>query len=140
MSYFNSADQVYETLGQLVRDVVVSGGLGPQLQLTNASVQLALSDPQTTITLAFAEGEDPTVDLGATGVSPTLTLQMSADTAHEIFSGQRNLFAALDDGRLTLLGGGRDFLGVWPALAFALPGRYAQILEATGHSDLASGA
>ena len=137
MTYFSSADEVYDTLGRLMQDAAVSGGLGPQLQQTTASVQLAMSDPESTITMMCSEGQDPVVEFGPGTESPTLTLEMSADTAHEIFLGVLNLFDAVDRGRLTLGGAGRDFLAIWPAAEFALPARYAQILDVTGHGEIA---
>jgi putative sterol carrier protein len=137
MAYFASADEVYETLGQLAQDAAVSGGLGPQLQQTNASVKLALSEPVATITVAFSEGKDPVVAFGDSGRDATLTLEMSTDAAHEIFLGKLDLFEAAGDGRLKQQGSKESFVAAWPANVFALPARYAQILAATGHDDLA---
>lgn len=137
MAYFASADEVYETLGRLMRDSAVSKGLGSQLRQTNASVKLALSDPAATITIAFSEGQEPVVAFGDPGRDLALTLEMSADTAHEIFLGKLGFFEAAGDGRLAQQGSRESFVGVWPAAVFALPARYAQILAAAGRDDLA---
>ena len=138
MAYFASADDVYATLGRLIQDAAISGGLGSQLQQTNASVELALSDPAATITVDFAEGRDPVVAFGEPGRGTTLTLEMSADTAHEVFLGKRSLSQATADGLAQQRGSSETFVAVWPAAIFALPARYAQILAAADRSDLAN--
>jgi hypothetical protein len=136
MGYFGSADDVYETLGQLLRDAATSQGLGPQLQQTNASVRLALSDPDARVTLVFAQDQDPVVEFGNSALNPTLTLEMSADTAHEVFLGKLSFFEAVRYGRLTQHGPSASFSAVWPIAEFTLPARYAQVLAAAGRGDL----
>ena len=136
MAYFSGAGEVYETLGRLMQHAARSGGLGMQLQQMDASIRLALSNPTATITLACSDGEEPIVAFGGAYGSQTLTLEMSADTAHEIFSGQLDLSAAASAGRLAQRGTSNGFWDVWPAAQFALPVRYAEILTAAGRADL----
>jgi hypothetical protein len=138
VAYFRSAEDVYDTLGRLMQDAAASGGVGPLLQQANASAQLTLYDPSATITLAWSENEEAIVVFGNTDLHPGLTLEMSADTAHEIFLGKLNFFEAAGDGRVSRKGSNTAFLAIWAAAEFALQARYVQVLAATGHDDLAS--
>ena len=137
MPYFANADEVYETLGRLMEDAVASAGLGAQAQQTDASVRLALSNPAATITLTFSAGQVPAVAFGDSGRDSTLTLEMSADTAHEIFLGKLTLFEATSGRRLTQHGNADNLVALWRSASFALPARYEQILTAIGRTDLA---
>lgn len=77
-------------------------------------MQLDLSEPTATITLAFAEDQDPVVAFGDSGLHPELTLQLSADTAHELFLGKLDFFEAV---------GGRTYCA--PGIEHQLFGRLA---------------
>lgn len=136
MSYFASADEVYRTLGRLLQDAATSGGLGAQLQQTNTSVLFALSDPAASIALTVA-GNDPVVAFDAAEQDGALTLEMSADTAHEIFLGKLSLYDATDAERLVMSGSTESFVELWPTTMFVLPPRYTQILAAAGRAELA---
>ena len=137
MAYFSTAEEVYDTIGQLVQDAALSLGLGPELQQTDTSVRLALSGPEATITVAFREGGGPEVTFGSSAMTPALTLEMSTDTAHEMFLGKLRFVEAASDGRVKQEGASASLSAVWPVAEFALPARYSQILVAAGRDDLA---
>jgi hypothetical protein len=136
MAYFTDETTVYETVGSFLADVAATGGVGEGLRRSNTVVQINLTDPSATITLDLQETTTPRVDLGPSSLEPTVELVMTADTAHELFVGSRNLLASVQEGAVTFTGLAPRLLSAWPALIFAGAAYYRMRLEVAGRTDL----
>jgi putative sterol carrier protein len=135
MGYFNSEQEVYDTLGKLFVDLREDAELMPKFQRSDTIVQYQLRDPESQITVRMKEGEEPQVDLGATELAPEVTMTMDADTAHRFWLGKVNVTVALARGQIKAKGPVAKILKLVPLTRPVFP-RYKAQLEAQGRQDL----
>jgi putative sterol carrier protein len=136
MSYFNSEQEVYDTLGKLFVDLMEDDELMPKFRRSNTIVQYQFRDPESQITVRMKEDEDPKVDLGPTDMEPEVTMSMDADTAHRYWLGKVNVTVALARGQMKAKGPVAKILKLVPLTRPVFP-RYKAQLEAQGRQDLA---
>jgi hypothetical protein len=135
MAYFNDAQDVYDTLGKLFRDIAVDDELGPKFRKANTILQYQCRDPEATITLRLQEDQPGDVDLGETEMEPEVEMSMEADTAHRFFLGRVNVTVALARGEIKASGPVAKILKLVPLTKPIYP-RYKAQLEAQGREDL----
>jgi hypothetical protein len=135
MAYFKDAQDVYDTLGALFREIADDDELGPKFRKANTIVQYQYSDPDATITLRLHEDEPGDVDLGETEMEPEVEMSMEADTAHRFFLGRVNVTVALARGEIKASGPVAKILKLVPLTKPIFP-RYKALLEAQGREDL----
>ncbi|HYF28162.1 MAG TPA: SCP2 sterol-binding domain-containing protein [Baekduia sp.] len=128
MATFASADEVYDQLGRVFRELVADEELGPQVQGADTVLQLRLTDPEATITVSAKAGQERAVDTGETQHEPEVVLAMAADVAHQFFLGELNLTIALARGEILAKGPVRKILEVVPVVRPIFP-RYKAQLE-----------
>ena len=135
MPYFKDADEVYEFIGGLFRELADDEDLGPKLRKANTVVQYRYTNPEARITVKLLDGEDGEVDLGATQLEPEIVMMMEADTAHRFWLGKVNVTVALARGQMKARGPVAKILKLVPLAKPVFP-RYRQTLEEKGRSDL----
>jgi hypothetical protein len=135
MAYFKDAQDVYDTLGKLFRDIAADDELGPKFRKANTILQYQCRDPEATITLRLQEDQPGDVDLGETEMEPEVEMSMEADTAHRFFLGKVNVTVALARGEIKATGPVAKILKLVPLTKPIYP-RYKAQLEAQGLEDL----
>jgi len=133
--YFNDAQDVYDALGKLFRDIAADDELGPKFRKANTILQYQCRDPEATITLRLQEDQPGDVDLGETKMEPEVEMSMEADTAHRFFLGKVNVTVALARGEIKASGPVAKILKLVPLTKPIYP-RYKAQLEAQGREDL----
>jgi putative sterol carrier protein len=135
LALFQSADEVYETLGKLFADIAADEELAPEFRRANTIVRYEYTEPDSAITVRLQEGQTGDVDFGESAMEPEVTMSMQADTAHRFWLGQVNVTVALARGEITAKGPVAKILKLVP-LAKPVFQRYKAQLEAQGRSDL----
>ena len=98
MTYFNDEAEVYHYLGGVFRQAGEHETTGPKLKAANVTLQLHYTDPQSQLTVKFAD--DYEVIEGDTDVKPDVHLYMSADNADKFWRGDYNLAVGLAKGQV----------------------------------------
>jgi len=133
--YFKDAQDVYDTLGKLFREIAADDELGPKFRSANTILQYQCREPDATITLRLQEDQPGDVDLGDTDMEPEVEMSMQADTAHRFFLGKVNVTVALAHGEIKASGPVAKILKLVPLTKPIYP-RYKAQLEAQGRDDL----
>ena len=135
--YFETADEVYATLGRLFVELASDAELAPKFRRANTIVRYEYSEPESAITVRLQEDKPGDVDFGESEMEPEVTMTMAADTAHEFWLGQVNVTVALARGQIKAKGPVAKILKLVPLAKPAFP-RYKAQLEEQGRADLAS--
>jgi putative sterol carrier protein len=137
LPYFETAQDVYDTIGKLFADLADNEELAPKFRKANTIVQYDYREPESTITVRLKEDEPGTVDFGETEMEPEVVMSMDADTAHRFWLGQVNVTVALARGQIKAKGPVAKILKLVPLTKPVFPLYKAQ-LEKSGRSDLAN--
>jgi putative sterol carrier protein len=136
LGYFQSEQDVYETIGKLFEDLRDDAELFPKFQKANTIVRYEFRDPKSEITVKMLDGEPGQVDLGPSQLEPEVIMSMEADTAHRFWLGKVNITVALARGQIKAKGPVAKILKLVPLVKPVFP-RYERQLEAQGRTDLA---
>ena len=135
MALFSDPQDVYDTLGRLIVEIVADEELGPKFRKADTIVRYEYSDPESVITVRLQEGTPSDVDFGDSEMEPEVTMRMAADAAHRFWLGQVNVTVALARGEIKAEGPVAKILSLVPLAKPVFP-RYKAQLEAQGRSDL----
>ncbi len=135
MAYFKDAQEVYDTIGKLFKELAEDEELAPRFRKANTIVQYAYREPDSTVTVRLQEDEPAEVDFGETEMEPEVTMRMDADTAHRFWLGNVNVTVALARGQIKAEGPVAKILKLVPLTKPIFP-RYKAQLEADGRDDL----
>jgi putative sterol carrier protein len=135
VAYFNDADEVYQYIGRLFRELSQDEELAPKLRKANTIVQYRYREPESQITVRMVEGEEGQVDCGETALEPEVVMTMDADTAHRFWLGKVNVTVALARGQMKAQGPVAKILKLVPLVKPVFP-RYRAILQDAGRDDL----
>jgi putative sterol carrier protein len=135
VAYFKDAQEVYDTIGKLFKELAEDEELAPKFRKANTIVQYDYRDPESKITVRLQEGEPGDVDLGETQMDPEVVMSMEADTAHRFWLGKVNVTVALARGQIKAKGPVAKILKLVPLTKPIFP-RYKAQLEADGRGDL----
>lgn len=135
MAYFKDAEEFYDTVGKLFRQLAADDELAPKFRQANTIVQYDHREPEATITVRMQEGEPAEVDFGETEMEPEVVMSMDADTAHKFWLGQVNVTVALARGQIRAHGPVAKILKLVPLTKQVFP-RYKAMLEADSRQDL----
>lgn len=136
MSCFADADELYELLGGLMREIATDEELGPRLREADTTVQYQYRNPEAVVTTRLEQDAEPQVDFGDTPLEPEVEMSMDADTAHRFWLGKLNVTEALARGEIRASGPVAKVLKLVPLVEPAFP-RYRERLEQAGRGDLA---
>jgi hypothetical protein len=135
VAYFNDADEVYEYIGRLFRELSQDEELAPKFRKANTIVQYRYREPESQITVRMVDGEEGQVDCGETALEPEVVMTMDADTAHRFWLGKVNVTVALARGQMKAQGPVAKILKLVPLVKPVFP-RYRAILQDAGRDDL----
>jgi hypothetical protein len=135
LAYFKDADDVYATIGKLLRDIAADPALGPKFRKANTIVRYEYTEPDSIMTVRLQDGQPPDVDFGESQMEPEVTMSMEADTAHRFWLGQVNVTVALARGQIKAKGPVAKILKLVPLTKPVFP-RYKAQLEADGRTEL----
>lgn len=137
MPRFASEQDVYQTVGQFLRNMAMDPHIGPSVAKVGCVIQFDVHNPNAVLTLdvhhaandgAFSVHEGP-IDL-----APDIQLSLSGDTLHEFWLGQLNLMTAVATRRLVLSGSMSKAMALLPVLQQAFP-HYRAYLSNQHHMD-----
>ncbi len=135
MAYFKDAQEVYDTMGKLFKELAEDEEVAASFRKANTIVQYDYREPESKITLRLQEGQPSDVDLGETEMEPEVVMSMEADTAHRFWLGKVNVTVALARGEIKAKGPVAKILKLVPLTKPVFP-RYKAQLEADGREDL----
>jgi putative sterol carrier protein len=135
VSYFEDAQEVYDTIGKLFTELAADDEMGPRFRKANTIVQYQLRDPDSTITTRLQPDQPGDVDFGESEMDPDVEMSMEADTAHRFWLGKVNVTTALARGQIKASGPVAKILKLVPLTKPVYP-RYKAMLEADGRQDL----
>jgi putative sterol carrier protein len=135
VTYFNDAQEVYDTLGKLFQDLAQDEELAPKFRKADTIVRYEYRKPESTITVRLQEGQPGDVDFGESDMEPEVVMSMEADTAHRFWLGQVNVTVALARGQIKARGPVAKILRLVPLTKPVFP-RYKAQLESQGRTDL----
>jgi putative sterol carrier protein len=137
LAYFKDAQEVYDTIGRLFRDLANDKELAPKFRQANTIVRYEYRDPDAVVTVRLQEEKPGDVDFGESEMEPEVTMSMDADTAHRFWLGQVNVTVALARGQIKASGPVAKILRLVPLTKPVFP-RYKAQLETQGRADLAA--
>jgi len=135
MPYFADAQEVYDTLGRLFRELLDDDELAPKLKSADTIVRYEHTEPEAVITVRLREEEGEAVECGEGEMEADVVMRMSADTAHRYWLGDVNVTAALARGQIRTEGPVAKILKLVPLTKPVFP-RYRQQLIDQGRADL----
>jgi hypothetical protein len=135
LTYFKDAQEVYDTIGKLFRQLADDEELGPQWRTADTIIRYEFSEPESQITIRLREGEPEDVDFGESTMEPEVTMAMKADTAHRFWLGKVNVTMAIARGEIKPTGPVAKILKLVPLTKPVYP-RYKAMLERDGRADL----
>lgn len=137
MTYFNDAQDVYDTLGKLFVDLADDDELGPKFRKADTIVRYEFTNPDSQITVRLQPDQPGDVDFRESEMEPDVVMSMEADTAHRFWLGQVNVTVAMARGQIKAKGPVAKILKLVPMTKPVFP-RYKKQLEEQGRSDLAN--
>jgi putative sterol carrier protein len=135
VTYFKDAQEVYDTIGKLFKDLADDEELAPKFRKANAIVRYEFTDPDSAITTRLQEGQSGEVDFGDSDMEPDVVMSMEADTAHQFWLGKVNVTVAMARGQIKAKGPVAKILKLVPLTKPVFP-RYRAQLEEQGREDL----
>jgi hypothetical protein len=135
LAYFQTDQEVYDTIGKLFEDLRDDPEFFPKFQKANTIVRYEFREPDSAITVKMLDGQAGQVDLGPSDLEPEVTMSMDADTAHRFWLGKVNVTVALARGQMKAKGPVAKILKLVPLVKPVFP-RYQAQLEQQGRTDL----
>jgi putative sterol carrier protein len=135
LAYFKDADEVYDVIGRLFREISEDDEVAEKFRKANTIVQYDYREPESKITVRLQEGKSGDVDFGETEMEPDVVMSMEADTAHLFWLGKVNVTTALARGQIKASGPVAKILKLVPLTKPIFP-RYKAQLERMGRDDL----
>jgi hypothetical protein len=134
MSVFKDSQQFYDTVGELLQRAARDPHIGPIVARADTVIQLRYSNPTAQITIRARGvpaqfGGYVDVFLGTCTQEPEVILSMTADLAHEFWSGRVNLASALARRQILVTGPVIKVLRLVPAVE-PLYQQYPTLLKA----------
>jgi putative sterol carrier protein len=135
LAYFKDAQEVYDTIGKLFKDLAEDEELAPKFRQADTIVRYDYRNPESSITVRLQEGQPGDVEFGDSKIEPEVVMSMEADTAHRFWLGKVNVTVALARGQMKAKGPVAKILKLVPLTKPIFP-RYKAQLEAQGRTDL----
>ena len=134
MPMFQSAEEVYETLGQFMEHTTKEPDMRGKFTGADTTFLVECTDPDCAI-LVDCTQDPPVVTTGPPAGTPAeIRIGMSADDAHRFWQGKLNMTVALAKKQVHVSGPMAKMMKLLPAMRPAFP-RYRQFLETAGHGD-----
>lgn len=133
MSYFESAQQLKDILGNFFLILAKDPQMGPKFLASNLVIKFCYREPEASITIDFT-GSEMVLTFDDLDKKPVIEMSMKADTAHKFWMGKVNLVMALTRREITAKGPIPKILKLLPIIkpAYAL---YPQYIQDTTESN-----
>ena len=131
MPCFRDAQDVYDTIGEFLRELVAD----PGFRAPDMVVRYELSEPEAVITTVMEQGAPGRVACGESALRPEVTVRMKADTAHLFWLGEADVSTAVARREITAEGHFARILELMRLSKTAAP-RYRAQLAREGRLDL----
>jgi hypothetical protein len=135
---FADADDVYNRIGRVLKELATDPELVPVIQAADTCVRYEMHHPESAITVGSRGGAPVRVDFGASEQEPEVVMSMDADVAHRYFLGEVDVTVALARGQIIAEGPVNKILAVLPAVEPLLP-RYRALVSPANGGGSASG-
>jgi hypothetical protein len=132
MAYFADDHEVYRYIGGIFREASEHPEVGPRLRAANVVLQMHYRDPESMLTVAFADPFE--VIEGETGAGADVHLFMEADIADRYWRGDYNLAVGLARGQVKSKGPVNKILKLVPLTKPLFPIYERLIAEKDGAS------
>ncbi|MDX2600346.1 SCP2 sterol-binding domain-containing protein [Streptomyces caniscabiei] len=103
MSYFSSAEEVYQYLGGVFLVANDTEGVGDQLRAGNLVLRIDYSAPTASITVVLKEPAIEVIE-GTSELTPDILMSMSADNGNKFWRGEYNVAVGLAKGQVKAKG------------------------------------
>ena len=135
MATFTDADDVYNTVGGFLEEIVRSDDIGPKFMASKTAFHIHYTDP-TADMLVDCTQDPPQVTCGeGVGEGAEIELTMAGDDGHQFWLGDLNMTIAMARGKVKAKGPVAKMMKLLPALRPAFP-RYREFLQRNGRDDL----
>ncbi len=140
MGVFQSAEQFYDTVGELMDRAKMDPKVGPKIAKSKLILQFRYTDPDAMTTINAKDkptqpGAFVDVIHGECDLKPDVVMTMKADVAHAFWHGKVNLMAALSKKEIIAKGPIPKILKLLPAIK-PLYKTYPPLLKEKGYADL----
>jgi hypothetical protein len=130
---YKSAEDLYKYMGQIFALAFETPGLKDKLNATGVTLELKLTDPDSTIAVDFGNG---VVQYGADiTMDVAVDLDMTADIAHKFWLGKLNVPLAIAKRDIKVHGSVQKVLKLAPLMQ-PLHEKYQQILKDAGLEEM----
>ena len=100
---FLDSSQVYSTIGKAIEQFVDEEKVAPLFKKESVSIGILLIDPRATIVLSLGKSNRE-VSFGEVAATPDSAVALTANAAHELLSGRRNLGRVTAANEIDLVG------------------------------------
>jgi hypothetical protein len=136
-SVFAKPEDVYETLGAFMKEIVNHPEIGPKFTASNTSFHIVYTEPAGCEMTVDCTGPTTLVTCGPGGDPAEINLVMSAADGHLFWLGRLNMTLALARQQVKVSGTMSKMMKLLPALRPCFP-LYKEFLETHGRADLAA--
>lgn len=133
MPAFSDAQQVYDTIGKFLSQLMSDPEIGPKFERSETSFHIHYEEPTADMVVDCTQ-MPPKVLCGDTGPSE-IELSMLAEDGHKFWLGDLNLTMAMARGKVKAQGPVSKMMKLLPALRPAFP-KYVEFLSAEGKQEL----
>ena len=134
MAMFQSAEEVYATVGSFLAELTQEPDMRPKFVAADTSFLVRYTDPEASI-LVDCTCDPPKVVTGPPDdATAEINLAMSADDGHKFWLGKLNMTVALAKRQVAVSGPMAKMMKLLPAMRPGFP-RYRAYLEANGYGD-----
>ena len=134
MATFQSAQEVYDTLGTFLAEITSAPDLRPKFVSANTSFLVTQTDPDSRILVDCTVDPPRVINDPGPGDDGEIHMFMSSDDAHKFWQGKLNATIALAKKQIKVQGPLSKLMKLLPAMQPAF-GRYKTFLQEHGHSD-----
>lgn len=135
MPYFKTAEELYNVLGQFMKDCNSADEVLTKLSEVGKIVRYAYTEPEAQVTYFVDKNKNLTFDCGETDLVPEIIMSMKGDIAHEFWLGKVNLVAAMTRGQIKSKGPIQPLLKLTP-LTKGMQAKYPSWLKEHGFENL----
>jgi putative sterol carrier protein len=120
VSTFNTAEDVYATIGAFLQEITQDPTMRPKFVAAATSFRVTYTDPAAVMVVDCTQ-DPPVVTLGDADMPAEIDLAMSADDGHSFWMGTLNMTIALAKKKVRVSGPMSKMMKLLPAMRPAFP-------------------
>lgn len=130
MRELETADDVYETFGAMMRFIAAAPSAEPWLRQINDTCSFSLTDPEAQVTCSFPAEGPLQVEFGPSKVAANTTISIGVADVNTFMLGELNVFLEIDQGTVLIEGSPIAFMLMIPRMKGFPALFYRQVLQA----------